>query len=68
LNYGRRCKNDLDEFKKSVQVIIDVKPYDIRNDFKNIYFDEAAKLGFGEEYFKLFGLSSEQAKKQFSIY
>ena len=68
LNYGRRCKNDLDEFMNSVQEIIEGKPYDIRNDFKNIDFNEAAKLGFGEEYFKLFGLSSEQVKKQCIIY
>ena len=59
LNYGRRCKNDLNEFRKSVQDIIDGKPYDIREDFKNIDFKEGAKL---------VGMSEDDLKEECFIY
>ena len=50
LNYGRICKNDLDEFQKKVQDIIDRKPYDDTEDYKNFDYKEAAKLmGMNEE-------------------
>ena len=39
LNYGRRCKPDIDAFQKSAQDIIDGKPYDEKEDFKNIDFE-----------------------------
>ena len=64
LNYGRRCRNDLDEFKKCIQDLIDGKAHDFRESFKDIDFNEIAKLGFDEEFYKKFGLSSEQVKEQ----
>ena len=53
LNYGRRCKDDLEEFEKNVQDIIDGKPYDSSEEFKNLNYKEAAKMvGMNEEQFK----------------
>ena len=43
LNYGRMCKTDLDEFDKKVQDIIDGKPYDSTDEFKNFYLKKSAK-------------------------
>ena len=53
LNYGRRCKDDKKEFEKAVQDIIDGKPFDIFQDYKNIDYKEASKqFGMTEEEFK----------------
>ena len=53
LNYGKRCKPDLDEFQKFVQDIIDGKSLDRDEDYKNIDYKEAAKLvGMNEEDLK----------------
>ena len=53
LNYGRRCKEDLGEFEQAVQDIIDGKPYDDSENFKNIDYKAAAKeLGMQEDQFK----------------
>ena len=53
INYGRRCKNDLEEFEKSIQDMIDGKPYDDSQEYKNIDYKEASKLcGINEEEFK----------------
>ena len=53
LNYGRRCKDDLNEFQKKVQDIMDGKPYDKIEEFKNIDYTEASKMvGISEEDFK----------------
>ena len=68
LNYGRRCKYDLDEFLKHVQEINDGKPYDPRDMFKNFDFEEAAKIGINEDYYKQFGLTSEQVKEAYFIF
>ena len=54
LNYGRRCKNDLDEFHKNVQEIIDGKPL-INDGFNNIDV---------EEFKKRFGVTPDQMKEQ----
>ncbi len=68
LNYGRRCKSNLDDFQKSVQDIIEGKPYDITEMYKNVDLNEAAKLGFNEEFFKKFGVNKEDVEKQCSIF
>ena len=68
LNYGRRCKEDLDEFLKSVQDMIDGKPYDIREMYKNIDFNEAAKFGFDDELYKKLGLNPDQVKENCIVY
>ena len=53
LNYGRRCTDDLKQFEKCVQDIIDGKPDDGDDGFKNIDYKEAAKMvGMDEEKFK----------------
>ena len=53
LNYGRRCKDDLNEFQQKVQDIMDGKPYDKNEEFKNIDYTEASKMvGISEEDFK----------------
>ena len=59
LNYGRRCKQDIDEFQKKVQDIIDGKPYDDKEDFKNIDYREAAKIS---------GMNEEELMKKCIIY
>ena len=53
LNYGRRCRNDLELFQKSVQDIIDGKP-EINDGFNNIDV---------EEFKKKFGITPEQMKQ-----
>ena len=68
LNYGRRCRKNLDEFEKNVKDIIDGKPYDPRDMFKNFDFEEAAKLGINEEFFKQFGVSQAQMKEACIIF
>ena len=53
LNYGRRCKQDVEEFQKRVQDIIDGKSYDEFEEFKNMDYKVAAQLvGKTEEEFK----------------
>ena len=53
LNYGRRCKNDLNEFQQCIQDMIDGKPYDSTEEFKNMEYKEAAKMvGMTEDEFK----------------
>ena len=64
LNYSRRCKNDLDEFQKMVEEIRNGKPNDPKDMFKDFNFDEAAKLGINEDFFKKMGVTSEQMKEQ----
>ena len=59
LNYGRRCKNDLNEFQKCVQDMIDGKPYDIKEEFKGIDYKEAAKL---------VGMTEDDLNEKCSIY
>ena len=59
LNYGRRCKNDLDEFEKNVQDIIDAKPYDSSDKIKNFDLKEAGKLT---------GMSEENLEEECAIY
>ena len=68
INYGRRCKNNLDEFQKNVQDIIDDKPYDITEMYKNVDLNEADKFGFNEEFFKKLGVNKEDVEKQCSIF
>ena len=68
LNYGRRCKNDISEFEKVVQDIIDGKPNNPADMFKNFDFEEAAKLGINEDFFKQFGVTSEQMKEACLIF
>ncbi len=63
LNYSKRCRNNLDEFQKGVQDIIDGKPNDPRDMFKDFDFNEAAKLGINEEFFNKMGVTSEQMKQ-----
>ena len=53
INYGRRCKDNLEEFDKCIQDMIDGKPYDESQELKNIDIKEASKLyGMNEEEFK----------------
>ena len=59
LNYGRRCKEDVKEFLQTVQDIIDGKPEDPKDLYKNIDYAEAGKL---------IGLTPEQAKEKCIIY
>ena len=68
MNYGRRCKNDISEFEKVVQDIIDGKPNNPADMFKNFDFEEAAKLGINEDFFKQFGVTSEQMKEACLIF
>ena len=68
LNYSRRCRNDLNEFEKTVQDIINGKPNDPRDMFKNFDFEEAAKIGIDDEFFKKMGVTSEQMKEACTIY
>ena len=68
LNYGRRCKNNLDDFQKSVQDIIDGKSYDINDMYKNIDLNELSKLGLNPELFKKFGGNNENLGKECSIF
>ena len=63
MNYNKRCKADINEFKRDVQDIIDRKLFDPRDTFKDFDFDEAAKLGINEEFFNKMGVTSEQMKK-----
>ena len=50
LNYGRSCKQDLDEFQKKVQDIVDGKTYDRTEDYKNFDPKQACKLiGMSED-------------------
>ena len=49
-NYGRSCKQDLHEFEKKFQVIINGKPCDRIEDYKNFDCKQATKLiGMSEE-------------------
>ena len=53
LNYGRRCKDDKKEFEKAVQDIIDGKPYDDKEMFKDADYKAAAKeFGMTEDEFR----------------
>ena len=53
LNYGRRCRDNVDEFVQAVQDIIDGKPYDDREMFKDADYKAAAKeFGMNEDEFK----------------
>ena len=53
LNYGRRCKEDLDEFEKMVQDIIDGKKYDNNDMMKDIDYQVVSKeFGMSEKEFK----------------
>jgi hypothetical protein len=36
--------------------------------YKNVDLNEAAKLGFNEEFFKKFGVNKEDVEKQCSIF
>ncbi len=44
INYGRKCKDDLEEFEKCIQDMIDEKPYDESKELKNVDFEEASKF------------------------
>ena len=68
LNYGRRCKNNLDDCQNSVQDIIDGKSYDINDMYKNIDLNELSKLGLNPELFKKFGGNNENLGKECSIF
>ena len=59
INYGRRCKNDLAEFEKSIQDLIDGKPDDINEDYKNIDH---------KEFSKILVIKEEEFNKKFFIY
>ena len=63
LNYSKRCRADINEFLKDVQDIVDGKPIDPRDTFKDFDFNEAAKLGINEEFFNKMGVTSEQMKE-----
>ena len=59
LNYGRRCKDDLREFEKKVQEMIDGKPYDIKEIPEKIDYN-----ALGKEI----GMSAEEAKEKCYIF
>ena len=53
INYGRRCIEDLDEFDKKVQDIIDGKKYNCNEMMQNIDFNAASEeLGMTEDELK----------------
>ena len=68
LNYGRRCRNNLEEFQKKVNEIIEGKPTDAREMFQNFDFEEAKKLGINEEFFKNLGATEDQMKEACLIF
>ena len=59
LNYGRRCKEDLAAFEQAVQDMIDGKPYDDKELYKNIGYKAASKE---------FGMEEEEFKQKCNIY
>ena len=53
LNYGRRCMEDWEEFEQAVQDIIDGKPYNPKELFKDFDYEAASEqLGMNEEKLK----------------
>ena len=53
LNYGRRCMEDWEEFEQAVQDIIDGKPYNPKELFKDFDYEAASEqLGITEEKLK----------------
>ena len=56
INYGRRCREDLTEFQKKVQDIIENKPHNIMEDYQNIDLKKVEELGFNAEFFQKMGI------------
>ena len=69
INYGRRCKEDLNEFQKKVQDIIDKKPHNLFEDYQNIDLKKVEELGFNAEFYKKMGIKYyDKIKDQCQIF
>ena len=68
LNYGRRCKEDLEAFKNLVNDIIQNKPYSPKDMFNNFNLEEMAKLGINDEFFSKSGIDPKIAKEKCNIF
>ena len=67
--YSRLCKNELDDFKRHVQEILDNKPYDrYEEGLKLIDLDKFAKMKFEIQLYELFGLEDEYFNEKCFIF
>ena len=68
-SYSRLCKNELDDFKRHVQEILDNKPYDLYEEgLKLIDLDKFAKMKFEIQLYELFGLEDEYINEKCFIF